>query len=194
MKFKIYKFKSVTSTNDVAINLIREEKKRHGCVYADLQTKGRGTRGKKWVSNKGNLFSSLFFPLKKKYPTFDEFSIINPVIISDVIKRFCGEKNISLKFPNDLFLNKKKVGGLLQEVVTFNNSEFLIIGIGLNILSNPKINNNYKATNIFLETKKILKIKKLIDLIILSYEKFFMKINFYDFKNFKKKAEMMSIN
>ena len=49
MKFEIFKFDSVTSTNDVAIDLIKGEKKRSGCVYADIQTKGRGTHGRKWI-------------------------------------------------------------------------------------------------------------------------------------------------
>ena len=62
MKFKIYKFDRVTSTNDMAINLIKEEKKESGCVCADSQTKGRGTHGRKWISDKGNLFISIFFP------------------------------------------------------------------------------------------------------------------------------------
>ena len=51
MKFKIFKFKSVTSTNDVALNLIQEKKKEIGCVYADIQTNGRGAPAKKWISN-----------------------------------------------------------------------------------------------------------------------------------------------
>ena len=63
MKFEILKFKSVTSTNDVAVNLIKEKKKLTGCVCSELQTKGRGTYGKKWISEKGNLFLTLFFPL-----------------------------------------------------------------------------------------------------------------------------------
>ena len=49
MKFEIFKFESVTSTNDVAIDLIKGEKKKSGCVYADIQTKGRGTHGRKWI-------------------------------------------------------------------------------------------------------------------------------------------------
>ena len=60
MKFEIIKFESVTSTNDVAIKLIREEKKDSGCIYADLQTKGRGTYGKKWVSKK-EIYLCLYF-------------------------------------------------------------------------------------------------------------------------------------
>ena len=86
MKFEIFKFKSVTSTNDVAIKLIKEKQKETGYVYADIQTKGKGTHGKKWISDKGNLFSSIFFPLKDKYPPFNEFSIINPIINSGILK------------------------------------------------------------------------------------------------------------
>ena len=61
MKFEIFKFEKVTSTNDVAIDLIKEKRKEIGYIYADEQTKGRGTYGKNWVSNKGNLFVSIFF-------------------------------------------------------------------------------------------------------------------------------------
>ena len=61
MKFEIYKYENVTSTNDVAIDLIKEGKKETGCVCANVQTKGRGTHGKKWISSEGNLFGSIFF-------------------------------------------------------------------------------------------------------------------------------------
>ena len=194
MKFKIFKFKNVTSTNDVAINLIKEKQKEFGCVYARNQTKGRGTRGRKWISDEGNLFVSIFFPLKNNYPPFNEFSIINPIIISGVIKHFCEKKNINLKFPNDVFVNRKKICGILQEVITVNSKKFLIIGIGINIVSNPKINNKYQATNILLETQKKPTIKDIMDLIIFSYEKFFIDLNSYNYGYFKKQAYLMTLN
>jgi len=194
MKFEIFKFENVTSTNDVAINLIKEEKKEFGCVYAGIQTKGRGTHGRKWISNKGNFFVSIFFPLKNNYPPFNEFSIINPIIISGVIKHFCEKKNIKLKFPNDIFVNRRKICGILQELITINSKKFLIIGIGINMISNPKINSKYQATNILLETKKKPTIKEVIDLIISSYEKFFIDLNSYNYGHFKKRADLMVLN
>tara|TARA_B100000686_G_C16534639_1_gene834136 strand:- start:108 stop:692 length:585 start_codon:yes stop_codon:yes gene_type:complete len=194
MKFKIFKFRTVRSTNDTAIDLIKEKKKESGYVYAYKQTKGRGTHGKKWISSKGNLFGSIFFPLRKNYPPFEEFAVINPIIISEVIKNFCEEKNIGLKFPNDIFLNRKKICGILQELITLNSRKFLIIGIGMNIISNPNINNKYKATNILLETKRKPKINEIINLIIKSYEKFFVNLNTYNYINFKKKADLMVLN
>jgi len=192
MKFKIFKFKNVTSTNDVAINLIKEDKKETGCIYAEIQTKGRGTRGRRWISQKGNFFGSIFFPLKNDYPPFNEFTIINPVIISGVMENFCEKKNISFKWPNDVFLNGKKICGILQELITLNSKKFLIIGIGINIVSNPNINAKYETTNIFLETRKMPSIKEIINQIIFSYEKFFLNLNSYNYNNFKKEADLMA--
>ena len=192
MKFKIFKFRTVRSTNDTAIDLIKEKKKESGYVYAYKQTKGRGTHGKKWISSKGNLFGSIFFPLKKNFPPFNEFSIINPVIIYDVIENFCKKENISFKWPNDVFVNGKKICGILQEVVSTKKERFLIIGIGLNIISNPNLKKKYMATNILSESKKKPTKKEVLNLIISSYKKFFYHLNSYNYKKFKKRAEFIN--
>ena len=191
MHFEIFKYKKVKSTNDIAINLIKQKRKKAGCVLAKIQTKGRGTRGKKWVSTEGNFFGTIFFRLDKKYPKFHEFSIINPIIISSVIQHFCRKKDISLKWPNDILVNKKKICGILQELITINNIQFLVIGIGINVLSNPYIKNIYKTTNIFKESKKKPSMDKIIKLIISSYKKFFTNLNNYNFYKFKKKAKLI---
>ena len=82
----------------------------------------------------------------------------------------------------------------MQEHIVSNNRKFLIIGIGINVVSNPSLNQKYKATNIFSETKKRPKIKEIIDIIISSYEDFFINLNSYNYLNYKKKAELMSAN
>tara|TARA_Y100000590_G_scaffold333380_1_gene379213 strand:- start:929 stop:1513 length:585 start_codon:yes stop_codon:yes gene_type:complete len=193
MQFEIFKFETVTSTNDIAMNLIRKKKKEIGFIYADIQVNGRGTKGRKWISEMGNLFGSFFFPLKKNIPPFDEFSVINPVIISEIIIKLCKDKEISFKWPNDIFVNGRKICGILQEVITFKGKKFLIIGVGINITSNPKINNNYETTNIFNESNQKPSLREIIELLIKSYEKFFNEIQKYNFVYFKKKTEQMSL-
>ncbi len=193
MKFNIFKYDNVGSTNNIDTNLIKKEKNEFGFVYANKQTKGRGTFGKKWISQKGNFFASIFFPLKKSFPPFSEFSIINSILVSDVIKHFCKKGTVNLKFPNDIFLNGKKVCGILQELIAQKDKKYLIIGIGLNIIDNPSIIGKYKATNILFETKKKIKIQEMIKRINLSYENFFINLNLYKYINFKKKAELMAI-
>ena len=155
MKFEIFKYETVTSTNDIAMFLIKDKKKVSGCIYADEQTKGRGTHGKNWESKSGNLFLSIFFQLKESYPRFDEFSIINPVIVSNVIKNLCKNKDINIKWPNDIILNKKKIGGVLCETKIQNEIiEWIVIGIGINVneseddLDSNIVNN---ASSLFIE-------------------------------------------
>ena len=61
MIIKLTKFNRVNSTNDQAIKMIKLKKIFQGIVVANLQTKGKGTMGKKWISQKGNFFGSVFF-------------------------------------------------------------------------------------------------------------------------------------
>ena len=76
MKFKVMKFKTVYSTNDTAINLIKNKRKKVGCVCAKKQTNGRGRIGKKWISQKGNIFISLFFKFDQKKISFKHFHFL----------------------------------------------------------------------------------------------------------------------
>ena len=184
MILKLIKFNCVKSTNDEAIKIIRSKKNSKGIVVSNLQTKGRGTHGKRWISKKGNFFGSIFFPLKDDYPPFNEFFVISPIIVSEIIEKFCVGKKISFKWPNDLLINGKKICGILQEIVTLNKNKFLIIGIGINVISSPDINIEYKATNILKETKKKPHINEIINLMISSYENFFINLNIYSFSKF----------
>ena len=66
MIYKIFSYKKVNSTNDIAIKKI---KKGYigGLVQAEIQKRGRGQHGKKWISYNGNLFISIFLKLTKKF-------------------------------------------------------------------------------------------------------------------------------
>jgi len=81
----------------------------------------------------------------------------------------------------------------LQEIITLNSKKFLVVGIGLNIVSNPVINDKYKATNILAETNKKYKIKEILELIINTYEKFFAELNSFNYDSFKKKSDLMAL-
>ena len=145
MIYKIFNFKKVNSTNDIAIKKVKKGFAR-GIVQTELQKKGRGQRGKKWISYKGNLFITIFFKINKKTSlkniTFKNCNKIKKVI-SKLIK-----KKLTIMKPNDLLLNNKKICGILQETVVNNNSLFLIAGIGINLIKSPNII-NYPTTNIF---------------------------------------------
>ena len=116
MKLKIIKFKSLQSTNDEAIKLIRSDKCLLGIISTNLQTKGRGTMGKKWTSNKGNIFISIFFKVNLMKIKIENYLNINVKIIKKILNKYT-KKIIKIKKPNDLLIEKKKICGILQEVI-----------------------------------------------------------------------------
>ena len=190
MKFKIFKYNRVISTNKTAIELIKKKKIEKGFVYALSQKKGRGRCGRKWISKKGNFFGSIFFPLKKNFPSVSEFTLINPMLNIDVLSNHCEVKNLFFKSPNDIYINKKKVCGILQETILMESKKYLIVGIGINILSSPKIK-NYPVTNLYKETRKKIKLAKIVNEIKNIYEHFFSHLDLYSFLSFKTKSEKL---
>ena len=107
MKLRSLKFKSVKSTNDIALMLIKKDNIKPSIILSERQTKGRGTMGKKWISKKGNLFLSIFFDMSKKKIDFKKFAIINAYLLKSILAKKFSNK-IKIKWPNDLLFKKKK--------------------------------------------------------------------------------------
>ena len=152
MKIKKFKFKRVKSTNNTAIRIIKESNYNLGMVIAETQSNGKGQYGRKWISLKGNLFVSFFNELNKKNLSINNITKINCFLVKKVLSTFT-KKKIIFKTPNDLLIDKKKISGILQEIIFFNKKKFLITGIGINIIKNPYIK-NYPSTNLQEVTKK----------------------------------------
>ncbi len=152
MKLKKFKFKKVKSTNNTAIRIIKERNYNLGMVIAEIQTNGRGRYGRKWISSKGNLFVSFFNELNNKNLSINTITKINCLLVKKLLSKFTRKK-IILKKPNDLLIDRKKISGILQEVIFLNKKKFLITGIGINITKNPHIK-NYPSTNLQEVTKK----------------------------------------
>tara|TARA_B100001093_G_scaffold362072_1_gene346837 strand:+ start:113 stop:652 length:540 start_codon:yes stop_codon:yes gene_type:complete len=163
MKFKVFKFKNVKSTNDTAIKIIKKSNVEYGMIISNSQNKGRGQYGKKWISYKGNLFVSFFYKLENLTISIKQLTKINCLLVKKLISIYY-KKKIVLKKPNDLLINKKKICGLLQETLTKLDKKYLIVGIGINLIKNPLIK-NYPTTNLYeLINKRVSKIKILDEL------------------------------
>ena len=169
MKLKLIKLNSVKSTNDEAIKLIKKNKLSPCLITAKRQTRGRGTMGKKWISEKGNLFISLFFQINLKNIKVNKFSVLNPRIIKNILAKYSKNK-ISIKWPNDLLIKKRKLGGILQEVIEYRDKKFLIIGIGVNTKISPK-NKSFNSISLSACSNRIIKNNEILVKIKLAYEK-----------------------
>ena len=147
MKFKKLKYKKVKSTNDTAIRIIKNSNLKFGMIVSDTQVNGKGQRGNKWFSYKGNLFVSFFHELKNLNISLNSLTEINCLLVKKILNRYY-KKNITFKKPNDLLINKKKISGILQEIISISDKKFLIIGIGVNLVKSPKIK-DYPTTSLF---------------------------------------------
>ena len=168
MKLRRYIFKSVKSTNDIAIHKIRDGIT-SGIVIARKQTEGRGRYGNKWIYMKNNLFMSIFFNFNSNI-SIKTLTLLSCKIVQQSLLKFLRMK-IEIKKPNDLLINKKKVCGILQETMFYNDNKFAIIGIGINIDRSPEIN-NYPTTYINFFTKKKITTFKVYNEIKKNFEKF----------------------
>ena len=177
MRLKKFVFKNVNSTNDLAIKIIMNSNNKSGMVIADKQKKGRGRHGKKWTSYKGNLFVTIFFNFDKINVSLKKMTHLNCSLIKKLLS-FYYKKKISIKAPNDLLINKKKISGILQEMIKKDNNSYMIVGIGINLIKNPKIK-NYPTTNLLEVSKKNINKKEIILKLKKIYEKFIPKFNLY---------------
>ena len=170
MKLKKFIFRSVNSTNDTAIKIIKSTKNNSGIVFSENQKKGKGQYGNKWISLKGNLFVSIFFKLEEVNYSLKDMTKINCQIIKKFFY-FYYKKKISIKLPNDLKIQGKKISGILQETIMKDNIKFLVVGIGINLIKSPKIK-NYPTTNLFELTNNTINNKDVFSRLIKIYEIF----------------------
>ena len=156
MKLKKYLYKTVTSTNDVAIEKIKKGIT-SGLIITKKQTKGRGRYGSKWIYLKNNLFMSIFFNINNNI-NLKKLTSSSCKIVKNSLYKLLNIK-IIIKKPNDLLINNKKVCGILQETVFFKNKKFVIFGIGVNVHRCPLID-NYPTTYLnYFSQKKITSFK-----------------------------------
>ena len=136
----IYTYKKVTSTNDIAKKLALNGAKHGTIVISEEQTNGKGRLGRSFYSpaNTGIYMSII---LKLSLTTMDSVLITtsSAVAICDAIEKLTGI-NCQIKWINDIYLNGKKIAGILAETSTNFESktiDYLILGIGLNF-TQPK--------------------------------------------------------
>ena len=147
------------------------------CIFlANQQTDGIGRRGSYWHSPSGNLYCSIsidnFLEIKDHFL----YSILVCVSIKMVLEKF-GVKKIKFKWPNDIFYENKKIGGIISEIVNVGKfDKYIVIGFGINFDSSPEIKEY--PTNYL---KSFCDIQNINDFLILFFNFFFL--NLQDLRN-----------
>ena len=175
--------KSVDSTNTFLLNLSNNEKIVEGTVvYAENQTKGRGQRNNLWISegSKSLCLSVLFYPKIDLSNQFTFNKCIALALVSSL--NVLGVKSF-IKWPNDIFVNDKKIAGvLIKNSIREKKLQKSIVGIGINA------NNNCSEIESATSLKEVLNadigMKKLLLTLCQELEKYYLL-----FKNDKKQIQ-----
>lgn len=174
----IIKIEKADSSNNVAISLAKHNNIVDGTIVWVLnQTKGRGQGNKKWHSNANEnltfsiIFKPSFLPIEKQFL----ISKMAAVAVCKVLSCLC--KNISIKWPNDIYTNNKKIAGILIEnTIQGQNMYISVIGIGINVNQKTFPSNIPNPTSLFIENNQKYELQNLLQLLQQSIIKEYQKL------------------
>ena len=124
--YSVHYHRAISSTNEFITNQINHLKKGDLCL-AEYQTAGRGRRGRQWLSPfAGQLIFSFYWTIDPK-KALDGLSLVIGLAIAEAL-------NAKVKWPNDILLSGRKLGGILVEIINHKNGLLnLVVGIGINV-------------------------------------------------------------
>jgi len=164
---KTIHFDEICSTQDEAKRIVSSEgQKCSSVLIAEYQTKGKGTHGRVWESEKGkNILMTIILYPECNIRELEGLTLKIAQNIVEIIKELY-DIELSIKEPNDIILNGKKLGGILTETQVMNEQvKNLLIGIGLNV-NQEEFSGNLNATSLKKEFKKEFNKQDIIDKII----------------------------
>ena len=165
---KIIKLDAIDSTNDFLKNLIRNQNvENYTVVVAKNQTAGKGQMGSKWEAEIGK---NLTFSVLVKNFIFDINDIFNVNIVVSVsileVLKALNIPNLSIKWPNDILSDNKKIGGILIENKLKSNKTIdSVIGIGLNV-NQSKFDGLPNASSLLNSAHQIFDLNEILLLIV----------------------------
>ena len=133
---RIYHYKRIPSTQQLAISFAETNiSNENGTVIlADEQYDGKGRGNKKWISPKGGLWMSLIIKPKIELNKINILSIIAAISVCEIINEISNLET-RIKWPNDIIIDNKKIAGIIiDSSINKNNIEYIVIGIGINIV------------------------------------------------------------
>jgi len=134
----ITSYKDVSSTNTLAYGLAEHGSAEGTVVFAERQTKGKGRIGRKWDSPKGGIYMSCIIRPHLTPRNIQIITLIAAYAIAESIEKATG-LSVQIKWPNDIYMENKKVCGILTEMKAESDRvDFLILGIGINVNTESK--------------------------------------------------------
>ncbi|MBI4483293.1 MAG: biotin--[acetyl-CoA-carboxylase] ligase [Acidobacteria bacterium] len=136
MFWTIHHLDSTESTNDLAAKAGESGVPEGAIFVADVQTRGRGRAGRSWYSAPGlGLYASLLLRPRVEPSVAPLFTLLAGVAVFEALRPMLpAEKHLDIKWPNDLLVGNKKVGGILcQTALEGARIKYVVVGIGINV-------------------------------------------------------------
>ncbi len=154
----------------------KEGEEEGAVVLAKRQTSGRGRMGKGWSSPEGGLYMSVLLRPRMRGAELLRMTVFSCVPVAKAIEEVCGIE-VQIKWPNDLMIQGKKVGGILVEGVSKGAYlDFVVVGIGVNVNSMPLSIGEVEATSLRQLTGRDTNMEVLIDALLGKLERFYQEM------------------
>ncbi|WP_182630341.1 bifunctional biotin--[acetyl-CoA-carboxylase] ligase/biotin operon repressor BirA [Pantoea hericii] len=123
----------IDSTNQYLLERMHEMESGAACI-AEYQQAGRGRRGRQWFSPFGaNLYMSMYWRLEQGPAAAMGLSLVIGIIIAETL-RSLGADDVRVKWPNDIYLNDRKLAGILVELTgKTGDAAHIVMGAGINL-------------------------------------------------------------
>ena len=135
MNFNVLQYDSLSSTNTEALNQAKRGADEGVCVVARQQSAGRGRHGRTWTSDKdaGLYFSVVLRPtIENKFLPL--ITLMTAVVVYDLLVELF-ELKPDIKWANDVYINERKIAGILAEMTETERGLAIVVGIGINLKS-----------------------------------------------------------
>jgi BirA family biotin operon repressor/biotin-[acetyl-CoA-carboxylase] ligase len=141
--YHLLSFDELDSTNDEAKRIAKGGGHHGAVIWAKRQSSGKGRLGRNWVSSQGNLFVSVLLHPDKPMKDLGQLSFVAAVAAVEALDPLLPPgRRLQCKWPNDILLGGKKVGGILLESFQSGRSgekgrPWVVVGVGINVESFP---------------------------------------------------------
>jgi len=132
--WRVLLFQQTASTNDLVWREAQNGAQEGLVIIAEQQSSGRGRQGRQWQScAKSGLYASALLRPHWPLSQITRLTIVSSLAVAEAVEKLCG-KEVRIKWPNDVFMRGKKLGGILTEVQADPEAiRFAVVGIGLNV-------------------------------------------------------------
>lgn len=135
--YRLAGYDSIGSTNTEALRRSRTGERGPLWIAARSQTEGRGRRGRVWSTQDGNLAASLLIAVDAPLSAAATLGFVAGLALARAIENCTGELLVTLKWPNDVLVDGKKLAGILLESETGAAQAIVVVGMGVNVVSAP---------------------------------------------------------